>query len=68
MDNYFSLETVADILLKSKFTIESLQKSGKLISELDPSKYNKPYSLKQLLIFDEFRYLISSKWDLEEKN
>lgn len=45
MDNYFSLETVADILSKSKFTIESWQKNGKLIPELDPIKYDKPYSL-----------------------
>ena len=67
MDNYFSLETVADVLSKSKFTIESWQRSGKLIPELNPSKYNKPYSLKQLLIFDEFRDLFSSKWNLEEK-
>lgn len=66
MDNYFSLETVADILSKSKFTIESWKKSGKLIPELDPSKYNQPYSVKQLLIFDEFRDLVSSKWNLEE--
>lgn len=67
MDNYFSLETVADILSKSKFTIESWQKSGKLIPELDPTKYDKPYLLKQLLIFDEFKELANSKWDLEEK-
>lgn len=67
MDNYFSLETVADILSKSKFTIESWQKNGKLIPELDPSKYDKPYSLKQLLVFDEFKELANSKWDLEEK-
>ena len=67
MDNYFSLETVADILSKSKFTIESWQKSGKLIPELDPTKYDKPYLLKQLLIFEEFKELANSKWDLEEK-
>lgn len=59
MDNYFSLETVADILSKSKFTIESWQ-SGKLIPELDPTKYDKPYSLKQLLVFDEFKELANS--------
>ena len=62
MDNYFSLETVADILSKSKFTIESWQKSGKLIPELDPAKYDKPYSLEQLLVFDEFKELANSKW------
>lgn len=61
MDNYFSLETVADILSKSKFTIESWQKSGKLIPELDPTKYDKPYLLKQLLIFEEFKELANSK-------
>lgn len=67
MDNYFSLATVADILSKSKFTIESWQKNGGLIPELEPSKYDKPYSLKQLLIFYEFKELANSKWDLEEK-
>lgn len=67
MDNYFSLATVADILSKSKFTIESWQKNGRLIPELEPSKYDKPYSLKQLLIFYEFKELANSKWDLEEK-
>ena len=67
MDNYFSLETVADILSKSKFTIESWQRSGKLIPELDPSKYDKPYSLEQLLVFDGFKGLVNSKWELDEK-
>lgn len=63
MDLFFSAETVADVLSVSKSNISSWANNGKLIPDLDPKKYRKPYTRRQLEIFPEFYQIFHSKWD-----
>lgn len=66
MDLFFSAETIADVLSVSKRNVSSWANNGKLIPELDPDKYQKPYSRKQLEVFPEFNQMFNSKWDEHE--
>lgn len=63
MDLFFSAETIADVLSVSKRNVSSWANNGKLIPELDPDKYQKPYTRKQLEVFSEFNQMFNSKWD-----
>ena len=64
-EDYFSAQIVADALSVSKRNVETWAKNGKLIPELDPSIYPKPYSKKQLMVFQEFSDMFNSNWDKE---
>lgn len=66
MDLFFSAETIADVLSVSKRNVSSWANNGKLIPELDPDKYQKPYTRKQLEAFPEFNQMFNSKWDEHE--
>lgn len=63
INDYFSAEIVADTLSVSKRNVETWAKNGKLIPALDPTKHKKPYTKKQLEVFDEFSSMFNSSWD-----
>ena len=63
IDEYFSAETVADILSISKKNVESWAKNGKLVPALDPKTHSKPYSKEQLKRFSQFSSLFNSTWN-----
>lgn len=63
MDLFFSAETIADVLSVSKRNVSSWASNGKLVPELDPDKYQKPYTRKQLETFPEFHKMFYSKWE-----
>lgn len=62
-DDYFSAETIADVLSVSKRNIESWAKNGKLVPILDSSIHRKPYKKEQLICFPEFAAMFNSSWD-----
>ncbi|QRN41545.1 MAG: DNA (cytosine-5-)-methyltransferase [Neisseriaceae bacterium] len=63
MDLFFSAETIADVLSVSKRNVISWVNNGKLVPELNPDKYQKPYTRKQLEVFHEFNQMFNSTWD-----
>ena len=62
-NDWFSAETVADVMSISKKNVESWAKNGKLVPELDPLTHKKPYSKQQLMGFSQFASLFNSTWD-----
>ena len=62
-NDWFSAETVADVMSISKKNVESWAKNGKLLPELDPLTHKKPYSKQQLMGFSQFASLFNSTWD-----
>jgi len=65
MDNYFSPETIANVLSTSKKNIETWHKNGKLIPEkcFETNKYI--YSKEQLKQFPQFLSMFNSTWNSE---
>lgn len=61
--DYFSAETVADALSVSKKNVDTWAKNGKLVPELDPNEYDKPYTTEQLKVFPEFSAMFNSTWE-----
>lgn len=64
-DEYFSAAIVADALSVSKRNIDAWVANGKLVPELDPNIYEKPYSKAQLEAFEQFSAMFNSRWDEE---
>lgn len=62
LDDFFSIETVADVLSVSKKIILSWHNNGRLVPHLDPSLYKKPYSRAELQQFPQFNALFNSQW------
>lgn len=62
-DEYFSIETVADILSVSKKTVVSWRNNGRLVPQLDPNVFKKPYGRAELEQFPQFQALFNSQWD-----
>jgi len=67
MYEFFSAETVADVLSVSKRNVEAWQKNGKLIPERSSGKNKYIYSKEQLRQFPEFLSMFNSVWDLESE-
>jgi len=67
MHEYFSAETVADVLSISKRNVEAWHKNGKLIPEKSPGKNKKIYSKEQLRQFPEFLSMFNSVWNSESE-
>lgn len=66
-DEYFSAETIADVLSVSKRNVEAWAKNGKLVPSLDPLIHKKPYIKEQLTMFPEFLSMFNSSWEEQEK-
>lgn len=65
MDNYFSSETIANVLSISKKNIEIWHKNGKLIPEKSLETNEYIYSKEQLKQFPQFLSMFNSTWDSE---
>jgi len=65
MSDFFSAETVADVLSTSKKNVETWHKNGTLIPDLPYTKSGKIYSKEQLKKFPQFLSMFNSTWDNE---
>jgi len=65
MNDFYSAETVADVLSVSKKNVETWSKNGKLIPDSPSSMSGKIYSKKQLRQFPEFLSMFNSSWAQE---
>ena len=66
-DLFYKISEVANLLNVSKDTLRRWDKNKKLVPIRHPINNYRVYHKDQLMIFDEFRKIVKSQWENEEK-